>query len=256
MPRYILVDGDILVYQQASIHQQSIDWGDGVQSVNTSDGQARKAVLDQVLVFQDKLKADKVIVCLSDPKRNWRKQIMPTYKANRKGYERPLLYDEMRSTLTQAFKTMCYPWLEADDLLGLLTTDSKLLSGDKIVVSVDKDLKTVPGKLYNPKKDELGVQVITPEEAQFNHLKQVLMGDPVDGYHGVKGIGPKKAEKILTEAGPALTDQWKAILMTYREAGLKLEDALVTARVARIIRKGEYDLQKRRVNLWTPPKFS
>ena len=70
--------------------------------------------------------------------------------------------------------------------------------GKCIIVSDDKDMKTIPGKLYRPTTDE---QLdITEQEADKHFLMQVY-GDQADGYKGVR-IGPKKAEAIL---GPAHT---------------------------------------------------
>ena len=43
----------------------------------------------------------------------------------------------------------CYekPYLEGDDCLGILAT-SDIIKGDKLVVSKDKDLKTIPAQHY------------------------------------------------------------------------------------------------------------
>ena len=88
--------------------------------------------------------------------------------------------------------------LEADDLLGILATTLPKYS-DAIVVSLDKDLRTIPGRHLNPSKETSPavVRVITELEADTAWLMQTLMGDSTDGYTGVPGIGPKKAEKIL-----------------------------------------------------------
>lgn len=252
MKRTILIDGDIIVYQQAQIHQSDIDWGDGIVTTVTQDAYAMKAAVDQVLRYTKKLKADYAIVCLSDPSRNWRKQVMPTYKLNRKKVERPLLYDTIREILDDRAEVVQYPWLEADDAMGLLSTDPNLIPGEKIIVSIDKDMRTIPGKLYNPRNDSLGVQEITPAEADFFFMKQILMGDPIDGYFGIKGVGPKKAEQILIDA-PYRWSHWKAVVNAYVSHGLTEQDALTTARVARIIRTGEYIIQDHKVILWKPP---
>lgn len=259
MPRTILIDGDIIVYQQAGLHQDEIDWGEGQCCVVIQDALARRAALDQVERYKNKLKADHVIVCLSDPKRNWRNRVYPEYKLHRKKRSRPVLYGGIRELLEEHYEVVKYPWLEADDVMGLLATDDTLASGERIIVSIDKDMKTVPGKLYNPREDRLGVQEIDPFAADFFFYKQVLMGDPVDGYFGVRGIGPKKAEKILAKAlDPLVGDEhrrmWQAVVAAFKAAGMKEQDALMTARVARIIRKGEYDIINKRVLLWKPPK--
>lgn len=256
--RTILIDGDIIVYQQASLHQKEIDWGEGVVTTVTQDALAKKAAVDQVERYKRKLKADHAIVCLSDTRHNWRKQVMPSYKTNRKKLERPILYDTIRDMLDDRAEVALYPWLEADDVMGIYSTDPKLIPGEKIIVSVDKDMRSIPGKLFNPNKESLGVQVIEEFEADYFFMKQTLMGDPIDGYYGIKGIGPKKAEKILAEAlemGDEKRAMWKAVVSAYLEAGMTEQDALQNARVARITRSGEYDIEKHKVILWKPPKL-
>ena len=48
-----------------------------------------------------------------------------------------------------------------------------------------------------------------------NLLIQCLTGDTTDNIPGLKGIGPKKAEKIL--AGVPLSRQWNKIKATWKE---------------------------------------
>ncbi|NIW82658.1 MAG: phage exonuclease, partial [Thermoplasmata archaeon] len=59
------------------------------------------------------------------------------------------------------------------------------------MVSNDKDLMTIPGKLYRPMNDER--LTITKVEADRFWMKQTLMGDKTDGYDGIPGVGPKTA---------------------------------------------------------------
>ena len=40
---------------------------------------------------------------------------------------------------------------------------------------------------------------VTPEEGYYFLLQQCLTGDAVDGIQGLKGIGPKKSQKILMD---------------------------------------------------------
>jgi DNA polymerase-1 len=60
-------------------------------------------------------------------------------------------------------------------------------------------------------------------------------------------VGPVKAERIL-----AHQDHWNAVLNAYEKAGLSEQDALVQARVARILRASDYDFKERKVKLWEP----
>ena len=88
--------------------------------------------------------------------------------------------------------------LEADDVLGIIATMPEN-KGKVTVVSDDKDLKTVgPSRLYRPMTDEL--LEISEADADRYFLTQVLTGDVTDGYKGIPGIGPKKAEAYSAPA--------------------------------------------------------
>ena len=93
------------------------------------------------------------------------------------------------------FNSVTDPNIEADDTMGIIQTAT---DEDSVIVTVDKDLLQIPGKMYNPVKDTH--HVTTPEEGWHLFLTQWLTGDSTDGYPGLKGIGPKKAKKIITEA--------------------------------------------------------
>ena len=64
----------------------------------------------------------------------------------------------------------------------------------------------------------------------------------------IPGIGPKKANNLLEGQKPA--DYWGIIVQAYKAVGLTEEDALVQARVARILRCEDYE--KGGVKLWNP----
>ena len=78
--------------------------------------------------------------------------------------------------------------------MGILATKRP---EERIIVSTDKDMATVPGWHYNPNKDADGPRYVDAMSAQRFLQWQVLTGDPTDGYKGAKGIGPKKADIIL-----------------------------------------------------------
>ena len=111
------------------------------------------------------------------------------------------------------------------------------------IVSDDKDMKTISGRLYRPMSDEL--LEISAEDADRYFLTQVLTGDTADGYKGVPGIGPKKAEAIL---GPR--PHWGAVEKAYIDAGLTRDDAIQQARLARILRWSDW--HEGEPMLWTP----
>jgi DNA polymerase-1 len=85
--------------------------------------------------------------------------------------------------------------------------------------------------------------------------KIYVLGDAVDGYSGCPGIGPKKAETVLANAKDGVSP-WGVIVGAYVKAGLDEEDALLQARLARILQFGDYDLKTNKVKLWEPPTIA
>ena len=103
---------------------------------------------------------------------------------------------------------------------------------------------TDPGTLFDMKK----VHTITKKEADSWFLTQTLAGDCTDGYSGVPGYGVKAAEKLFQDKGFT----WQTVLWAYKSKGLSEEDALKNARLARILRKEDYDFRNKQPILWSP----
>ena len=140
-------------------------------------------------------------------------------------------------------------------MLGILATSKKLIDGERIIVSIDKDLRGIPGKLVRNLDDEpLVVEEITEAQADYFHMFQTLTGDATDGYGGCPGIGPVKAEKALEPVKDDLAAMWQTVVALYQKAGLSEGVALTTARVARICRNTDYNFKEKTVRLWQPPQ--
>jgi DNA polymerase-1 len=242
----LLIDGDILLYQEAASVEVAFDWGDDIWSLTADASLAKQAVDVWIAQHKELLNADDVIITLTSPN-NWRKDVLPTYKYNRKGKRKPVVFPALRDYCRETYRVIDYDTLEADDVMGILATGGiKKIKGDKIIVSEDKDMKTIPGYLYNPNRPEEGIQCLSKKQADLNHLSQALTGDSTDGYSGCPGVGPKTAEKILKRG------TWEEVLGAYTKAGLTETDALVQARVSRILRKGEFSANTGKVKLWNP----
>tara|TARA_Y100001937_G_scaffold128266_1_gene203641 strand:- start:92 stop:832 length:741 start_codon:yes stop_codon:yes gene_type:complete len=242
--RTLLIDGDILLYGESAAVEMEFDWGDDWWTLHGDAREAKERVDVWIANIKELLSATDVVLTLTGHK-NWRKDVLPSYKANRKGKRKPVVYQELKRYVMDTYKCSVFDSLEADDVMGILQTDPNKDS-ETIIVSEDKDMMTVPGKLYRPIRPEEGVQYISPEEADRNHLMQSLMGDSTDGYLGCPGVGPKTAEKILTE------NEWSLVVAAYEKAGLTEADAIVQARVARILRYEEFNQKKEEVLLWNP----
>lgn len=256
MTRTLLLDGDIFAYKTAAAMERPTNWGDGIWSLHSDQHQAERHLTAKIDTVMDDLKADACVVALSVPSReNFRLDILPTYKGNRAAVREPMLRQHLKDYLRATYETYDRPRLEADDILGILSTGQKI-KGEKIIVSIDKDLKSIPGLLYNDSKPEQGVQEVTEQQADFWHMMQTLTGDVTDGYAGCPGIGKVKAEAIIDKALDGLAWDtalvWPAVVAAFVKAKLGEEEALRQARVARILRASDYDYTNKRPILWTP----
>lgn len=246
--RTLLIDGDVVAYQFATAAETPIHWGDDLWTLH-ADAKEAKAKMDNFLAgLKEDLEADQMVIALSDRTRNYfRKQILPTYKAGRDKVRKPIILRELREHLETQYKSYERPGLEGDDILGILATTDKIIKGEKLIVSIDKDLKTVPGLHYNTNKPELGVYSISEEEANYWHFFQTLTGDSSDGYIGCPGVGPKRSEELLSES-----PTWETIERVFQKSGLGFHEALVQGRIARILRATDYDFKKKQAILWMP----
>lgn len=254
MKRTLLIDGDVVAYKSAAVVEKGFDWGDGLWTLHADEKEAIARLEADIDDMLEKLEATDAEIALTDSEGNWRKTVYPAYKSNRKAVRKPLVLRAMRQYLMDNFETRLRPTLEGDDIMGILATHSTLVQGEKIIVSIDKDMKTIPGLIYNPGREEEGIVSITREQADRWHMFQTLTGDTTDGYPGCPSIGPKKADDILSKCEAEGVPFWPAIVATYERCGLTEADALAQARVARICRAEDYDFKRKKVKLWNPPK--
>lgn len=255
MTRLALIDGDILVYKKAFAAEEKSDFGDG-RSVDKK--KAEREINGHINDLADLVNADEVLVCLSDDSRNWRKEYWSGYKRDRDPSRRPVLWEHVRNFIQAEWPTKIVPALEADDVIGICATSPRFRpDAEKIIVSEDKDLLSIPGKQFNPAKDQK-IRVVSELEADRWFLYQTLIGDPVDSYPGARGIGPKSrfARSILS--ANSVHEAWNLCVAGYRSKEpdkcdeMAARKALFQARLARILRHGDYDYKNKRPKLWTP----
>ena len=235
----ILIDADFIVYKSCAAAETEIDYGEDVILVTSNFSDAYKATKGEINKIKTKLGnfAD-VILFFSDTV-NFRKKILPEYKGHR-NRKKPCGYKRIINALKVEYEVIIMPELEADDAMGIYATKNP----GNIIVSPDKDMKQIPGRLYN--LDE--VFTITPEEGAKWHLIQTCAGDQTDGYGGIPGIGVKRAESLFKKEGYS----WKTVVKAFEDKDLTEQDALVNARLARILTVDDYDFEHRTPRLWTP----
>ena len=235
----ILCDADFIVYKSCAAAETEIDFGDDVILVTSHFSDAYKAVKREISKLQNKLGLSSEIILFFSDSVNFRKKILPEYKGHR-NRKKPCGYKRVINALRKEYKVIIKPTLEADDSMGIYSTKYP----GNIIASPDKDMRQIPGQLYNFNE----TFTIEPDQGATWHLIQCLSGDQTDGYGGVPGVGVKRAETIFKEKGCS----WKTVLETFKEKGLTEEDALVNARLARILTADDYDFNKKQPKLWSP----
>jgi DNA polymerase-1 len=241
-----LIDADIVAFKASASTERPIDWGDGMWTLHAFEHEGIEYIHSYLHKIVNTLGDGEFSLFLTDPE-NWRKEVLPSYKSNRKGQRKPLTLQPLRQYMLDNMRAVMVPSMEADDLLGITATNET----DCVIVSEDKDLATIPCQLFNPAKDE-AVRTISEFDADYLHMKQTLTGDPVDGYAGLAGCGDKTAEKIL-DGCETVKEMWAAVVQAYSKKKLSEEVALTQARVARICRASDFDFNTGKVILWKPP---
>lgn len=243
----LLIDADIVAFQAAARNETWTDFGREVGSL----GAANRDVDEIVDGWKAKFGAESVVMALSTRAENFRSTVLPTYKMNRvdKVDRRPAMLKDVKQYISDNYHSELWDQLEGDDVLGILQTDPDLK--DTLVISEDKDMRTFPGNLYAPHRPEVGVIDVTQLEADQFLMWQTVVGDPTDGYGGVKGVGKNSvyAEEILQADADEL---WDIVLCAYASKGLTEEDALVQARCAKILTSSHYCRTTGEIKLWTP----
>ena len=214
-----------------------------------------REVVDRLDELVGEVKAEDAIVALTVYK-CFRYAILPTYKANRTGMRRPSILPELQAAVLEKrpFGVVQVRGLEADDVCGVSSGHLQEAGlREPVIVSIDKDLRSVPGLVYSPRRHEVGIEEISSAAADRAFFYQTLVGDPVDGYTGCPGIGPKKAEKILDQCeGASEGVQWGWVEGAFMKRGYTPTYALTQARVARILRGPDWDASTRDITLWSP----
>jgi len=235
----LLIDADFIVYKACAAAESEVDFGDDVILVTSNFSDALSASNRELTKIKNKLGSFSSMILFFSDSINFRKKILASYKGHR-NRKKPCGYKRVIEALKKEYKVIIKPTLEADDAMGIYATKYP----GNIIVSPDKDMRQIPGQLYN--FDE--TFTIEPEEGARWHLVQTCAGDQTDGYGGVPGIGVKRAEALFKEKGYT----WKAVVEAFAEKDLSEEDALVNARLAKILTVDDYDFKKRKPKLWTP----
>ena len=189
----LLVDGDIVAYRCAAATANDTE---AIAVWQTSEMMTRILHETNAISFK----------CFLSGSTNFRYGIYPDYKANRRDMPKPVHLQAVRSHLVSEWNSSVTDGVEADDAMGIEQVQSN--DNSTMIASIDKDMLMVPGLHYRF-VDGTTYRFEDPGEL-FAHKKdkilggglkwfyaQMLMGDTADNIPGLKGIGPKKALKLL-----------------------------------------------------------
>ena len=174
----------------------------------------RKSIKETMNVIRRETMCNDPLVAVKG-KGNFRKDLYPAYKAHRKPLE-----DEIRERLAYSHNYMVEEYgaimadnMEADDLVCIWAYECMSDNIPYVIVGIDKDLLQIPGEHYNFAK---GIHTnVDTDHANYNLMLQCLTGDSADNIPGIKGIGPKKAERILGNI--PMDRRWNRVRAAWRK---------------------------------------
>ena len=242
----LLIDADWLVYSSCCACEEDTRWNEWQHQL-TSDVRNCLNMIDNRLDVYRTIASGKhdIVMCFTSYP-TFRHEIFPEYKINRIGRRKPLALRNVIEKVKEKYESISYENLEGDDVLGLLATNGRYK--DPIIVSVDKDMRTLPCKLI---ADD-SIEHITNKKADRHWFEMSLAGDAGDGIIGIKGMGMVTASKTLANTPDTKEALWSKVQETYTKKGYTIADAILNARLTRILREGDYDYNTGEVKLWNP----
>lgn len=123
---------------------------------------------------------------------NYRDQLVDDYKANRPD-RKPHWFKQMKDYLIDQYHAEVTYGQEADDAMAIAQYQA---FEDTMIVTIDKDLKMVPGRHCN--LESLEMFEVTPIEGLRFFYKQIITGDSTDNIKGLyKMLNIKATKKYL-----------------------------------------------------------
>lgn len=194
-----IIDADSILYQ--------------IAYMQPSPALCRKALDDKLKEIMTNTGAISGAVFIKG-KDNFRYEVDAAYKGNRKDTIEPEVKDRI-DDLYEYCKDFGIQsdGGEADDYCGI-AADLALQDNKRyIVCHIDKDLDCIPGWHYNFRKDTL--YYVEPEDGYRFLMMQILTGDATDNIQGLRGVGPKTAEKLINGVPNNLL--WSRVIDIWKE---------------------------------------
>ena len=140
----LLIDADYIVYKNCAAAETELDFGEDVILVTSNFSDAYNATTKELTKLKDEFGGFPDIKLFFSDTKNFRKKIAPSYKGHR-NRKKPCGYKRVINKLKTEFEVIIMPELEADDAMGIYSTQYP----GNVIVSPDKDMKQIPGTLYN-----------------------------------------------------------------------------------------------------------
>lgn len=187
-----------------------------VRHLSTSTGEATNALHGFSQMLEKTLRDEQpthLAIVFDSGKPSFRNKIYPEYKANRDAPPEDLIEQIPKiHELVKCFRvpTFVPEGFEADDVIATLTRlaleedfDVRIISGDKDLMQLVSEQvilwEPMRGKTYGPQEVEEYNKLLVPPHRVRDAL--ALAGDSSDNVPGVRGIGPKKAAKLIADFG-------------------------------------------------------
>lgn len=228
----VLIDGDIIAYR-AAFATQDLFPDDAKAKVE----ELMDYILEQTIDLPFPTKSDYQVYLTG--KTNFRFEVAKShpYKGNRASTEKPIHLGLSRDHMSEKYDAIVSDNEEADDLIA---KEAAAQNYNCVVASIDKDMLQLPCWHFNFGRNEW-TKVSEFEGTHFFYT-QILTGDAADNIKGLHGIGPKKAEKLLSDCKDE-DELWDAIFKAY------------DGDLDRIIENGRLLWLRRYDNeMWEPPK--
>ena len=185
-----------------------------IRPLTTSTGIPTNAVYGFIKLINKikrEQKPDYIAVCFDHPSKNFRHQLSPTYKANRKQIDEDLIKQmPIARQAVDAMKLAHFEQagFEADDVIGTVAKKAEKEGVKVVIVTGDKDLFQLVNDnihIWNESKNIMFDSQKVYEKYGLYPDKIVdmlaLMGDNCDNVCGIKGIGEKTAVKLINTYG-------------------------------------------------------
>ncbi|RUM46984.1 MAG: 5'-3' exonuclease [Hydrogenothermus sp.] len=202
MKKVALVDGSSYIYRAFY----------ALPPLKSPDGKPTGAIYGFIRMLSkliNDINPDYIAVVFDKAGKTFRHKEYKEYKATRK--ETP---DELKLQIPEikkivrlfGIKVLEKEGYEADDIIATLAKKAKEKGYQVYIITPDKDMMQLVNQnvfVFNPVSEKLFDKEAVKEkygvypEQFIDYL--AIIGDNVDNIHGVKGVGPKTASKLLNE---------------------------------------------------------